>query len=144
VTPLAVDAGQAASLVSGFRAANGLGPVGVDSRLQQAAGARARAMGERDRMGHRVGGSLPRRLTEAGYDWGATAENLGEGYTSLPAAMQGWKDSREHRANLLNPHVTDIGVAAVSTPPGAKKRTYWALVLAAPRPEPDRTGPFGY
>jgi uncharacterized protein YkwD len=142
VTPLAVDSDRAASLVSDLRAANGLDPVHVDSRLTQAAAAQARSMGERDRIGHRVEGSLPRRLAAAGYDWGATAENLGAGYGDLDDVMAGWKASGEHRKNMLNPLVTELGVAAVATPPGAKKRTYWALILATPRPERIAAGPF--
>jgi uncharacterized protein YkwD len=142
VTPIAVDASRTADLVSAYRVQNGLGAVSVDSRLMQAAAVQARAMGERDRIGHRVGGSLPRRLAASGYDWGATAENLGAGYPSLDAAMQAWKASGEHRKNLLNPLVTEIGVAAVATPPGAKKRSYWALILAGPRPEQPPAGPF--
>jgi hypothetical protein len=142
VTPIAVDAGHTASLVSAYRAQHGLGPVSADSRLMSAAANQARAMGERDKIGHRVAGSLPRRVSAAGYDWGATTENLGAGYSSLDAAMQGWKASGEHRKNLLNPLVTEIGVAAVATPPGSKKRSYWALILAGPRPEPVPGGPF--
>jgi uncharacterized protein YkwD len=142
VEPVAVDAGAAAQLVTAFRAANGLGPVGVDSRLMQAAATQAEAMGERDEMGHNVIGPLSRRVSAAGYDWGATAENLGAGYVSLEGAMQGWKDSPGHRKNLLNPRVSEIGVAAVRTPAGSKKRLYWALILAGPRPEPSAAGPF--
>jgi hypothetical protein len=143
VTPISVDAGRTASLVTAYRAANGLPPVGVDPRLTQAAIAQARAMGERDRIGHRVAGPLPRRVSATGYEWGAAAENLGAGYGSLEAALRGWKESGEHRRNLLNPGVSEIGVAAVATPPGSKHRTYWALILAAPRPEPSPAGPFG-
>ena len=32
-------------------------------------------------------------------------------------------------------NVTEIGIAAVATPAGSKQRTYWALILATPRPE---------
>ena len=142
VTPIAVSGGQAASLVSSYRAANGLDRVGVDSRLMQAAADQARAMGERDIIGHNVAGSLSRRVSAAGFDWGAAAENLGAGYSSLDAAMGGWRGSAGHRQNLLNPLVTEIGVAAVATPPGSRHRTYWALILATPRPQPVRGGPF--
>ena len=143
VTVMAVDAGRTQALVSAYRAQNGLGPVRVESRLMQAAAAQARAMGERDRIGHRVAGPLPRRVSAVGYDWGSATENLGAGYPSLDTAMQGWKDSADHRENLLNPNVTEIGVAAVRTPPGSEHHTYWALVLASPRPEPSQAGPFG-
>jgi uncharacterized protein YkwD len=142
VTTIAVDPGRTAGLVSAYRSQNGLGPVSADSRLTQAAAVQARAMGERDRIGHGVGGPLTRRVSEAGYDWGVTAENLAAGQRSLDEAMADWRNSPDHRHNLLNPLVTDIGIAAVATPPGSNKQTYWALVLAAPRPEPVLAGPF--
>lgn len=95
----------------------------------------ARTMGERDRIGHRLGGALPKRVAAAGYDWGAVAENLAAGYDTTDEAMAGWRASAGHRQNLLNPLVTEIGIAAVSTPPGSDHRNYWALILAMPRPE---------
>lgn len=141
-SPISVDVGRTASLVSAYRAANGLGPVRVESRLNDAAESHARLMGQRDKMSHSLGGSLPKRIAAVGYDWGAAAENLGAGYANLDAAVAGWKRSAGHRRNLLNPNVTEIGVAAVAMPPGAKHRTYWALILAAPRPQQGSPGPF--
>lgn len=135
VTPIQVDASEAARMISAYRARNGLGPVSVDSRLMQVATEYARVMGERDKIGHRLGASLPRRVTAAGYDWSYAAENLGASYGTLEAVMRGWKESPGHRKNLLSPLATEIGIAAVATPPGSKHRNYWALVLAAPRPE---------
>jgi uncharacterized protein YkwD len=82
-----------------------------------------------------MGGSLPRRVSAAGYDWGFAAENLGAGYSTLDDAVQGWKTSPGHRKNLLDPHATEIGIAAVATPAGSHHRNYWALVLATPRPQ---------
>jgi uncharacterized protein YkwD len=108
-----------------------------------ASAAYARAMGERDRINHKIGGSLPKRVDAAGYQWGAVAENLAAGYSSTEEAMAGWKASAGHRKNLLNPLVTEIGIAAVSTPPGSKHRNYWALILATPPPEHVAAGPFG-
>lgn len=143
VSPIHVDAGRAASLISAYRAQNGLGRVSVDSRLMSAAADYARAMGQRDKINHRIGGSLPKRISAAGYNWGAAAENLAAGYSSLDEAMRGWKASAGHRKNLLNPNVTEIGIAAVSTPAGSKHRNYWALILAAPPPERVASGPFG-
>ena len=71
------------------------------------------------------------------------AENLAAGYSSVGDAMGGWKASAGHRRNLLNPNVTEIGIAAVATPPGSKHRNYWALILASPPPERVAAGPFG-
>jgi len=135
VTPIRVDAGRAAQLISAYRAENGLGPVGVDSRLMKAAADYARVMGERDRIGHRIGASLPRRVAAVGYDWGFVAENLAAGYSTVEDAMQGWKNSPGHRQNLLNPYAAEIGIAAVATPPGSDRRNYWALILAMQQPK---------
>jgi uncharacterized protein YkwD len=139
VTPIAVDAGRAARLISAYRAERGLGPVSVDSRLMRAARGYARVMGERDQIGHRLGGSLPKRVTAAGYHWGYVAENLAASYSTLEEAIAGWKNSAGHRQNLLSRFATEIGVAAVATPPGSDHRNYWALILAAPQPEDQRT-----
>lgn len=136
VKPIPLDAGGAARLISAYRAANGLGPVRVDSRLMKAAAAYARVMGERDKIGHRLGKSLPRRVSAVGYDWSYAAENLAASYTSIDDAMRGWKASAGHRRNLLSPRAEEIGIAAVATPAGSDHRNYWALILAAPRKGP--------
>ena len=56
--------------------------------------------------------------------------------------MAAGKTPAGHRRNLLNPLVTEIGIAAVATGGDAKHDTYWALILAAPRPERVASGPF--
>lgn len=143
VAPIRVDAGRAAGLISSYRVQNGLGPVRVNSKLMAAAADYARAMGTRDKISHTIGGALPKRISAAGYDWGAAAENLGAGYSSLSDVMAGWKASAGHRRNLLNPNVTEMGIAAAATPPGSKYRNYWALIMAAPQPDRVAAGPFG-
>jgi len=143
VTPIRVDAGRAAGMISAYRSQNGLGPVRVSSKLMDATADYARAMGAQDKISHGIGGSLPKRVAAVGYDWDALAENLGAGYASLEDTIAGWKASAGHRQNLLSPRVTEIGIAAVTTPPGSKYRNYWALILAAPQAEPVLAGPFG-
>ena len=143
VTPIAVDASRAAAMISAYRSQSGLGRVRVNSKLMAAARDYARAMGQRDKISHGIGGSLPRRVSAAGYDWGAAAENLGAGYGSLDRVIAGWKASAGHRRNLLNPNVTEMGIAAVAAPPGSKHRDYWALIMAAPAPDRVAAGPFG-
>ncbi len=135
VTPIAVDAGRAARMISAYRAEHGLGRVRVDPRLMKVAADYARVMGERDTIKHGLGRSLPRRTEAAGYDWGYVSENLAASYDSVDDAMRGWKASKRHNKNLLNQYSTDIGIAAVSTPPGSAHRNYWALVLGLVQPE---------
>lgn len=141
--PVAVDAGAAAEHINAFRARNGLGPVRLNETLMQAAASHAMAMASRNRMSHNLGsgGSLPRRLTMAGYRWGAAAENIGAGYQGLQAALAGWEASAGHRKNLLLEGVSEIGIAAAYAP-GTRYGTFWALILAAPPPE-RRVGGWG-
>lgn len=142
VTPIAVDANEAARLISAFRAENGLGPVHLDPKLMREAQAYAVTMGQNDKISHTIGGSLARRVTAVGYDWDFAAENLAANYPTLAAAIQGWKDSPGHRQNMLNSYAEDIGIAAVAMPASAKRRNYWALVLARPAPQRVAAGGF--
>ncbi len=56
------------------------------------------------------GSSSSDRITEAGYIWNYCAENIAAGYTTAQAVHNGWMNSSEHRANILNESLCDIGV----------------------------------
>jgi uncharacterized protein YkwD len=127
-----VDPLVAAGMISEYRAANGLGPVVVDPVLQGLAVEQARAMAERQKVGHDVGvGPLDTRAARAGYAYDRIAENVAAGYHSLAEAFSGWRDSGEHRRNMLMKEATHIGVA-VAQAPGSKYRVYWSMVVAKP------------
>ncbi|MBX3539017.1 MAG: CAP domain-containing protein [Chelatococcus sp.] len=127
------DAPAAAAAISEFRQSQGLGPVVVDSRLDEAALQQAKAMAASDTLSHTVAGSFSSRMQGMGFIWGYSAENLGMGYRDLASAIRGWKASPGHRQNLLLPQATRIGLARAR---GAGKN-YWALVLASPDMTPD-------
>lgn len=129
--PLPLDDSAALRSVNAFRARNGLPPLRIDGRLMQAARVQAAAMAASDRLDHAAGGRLTGRVTDAGYAWSTTAENIGRGYATFEAAMQGWIGSPGHRRNLLNPNITEIGFAGARSATGG--RNYWAQVFAAPR-----------
>jgi uncharacterized protein YkwD len=126
-----LDAGVAASMISGYRANNGLGPVSVDADLTRLAQQHARTMAARNKMDHDVGGAFSERIRRSGYDAKVAVENISAGYHTLAEAFSGWRDSPPHRANMLNRGVTRIGIAAVYAP-GSKYKVFWALILAAP------------
>jgi uncharacterized protein YkwD len=126
-----LDAAAAASMISGYRANNGLTAVSVDPELMKLARAQAEAMASRDKLDHNVIRALNERLKTNGYVAKAAAENIGAGYHTLAEAFSGWRDSPEHRRNMLLPGATRIGIAAVYAPT-SKYKVYWALILAAP------------
>lgn len=130
-TTVAVNPAEAASIISGFRANNGRGRVVVSARLNAIAAAQAKAMASADRMSHSIGGSFRSRMSAGGYDAAVAAENIGAGYRTLAEAFSGWRDSSQHRANMLLDGVTEIGIATAYAP-GSKYKVYWSLVLAGP------------
>jgi hypothetical protein len=126
-----VDAHAAQSMISGYRGNNGLGPVTIDPELMRLASEQARAMAARDKLDHDVGHSFQDRIRSSGFDAGVAVENIGAGYHTLAEAFSGWRDSPPHRANMLNSHVTRMGIAAAYSPQ-SKYKVFWSLIMAAP------------
>jgi len=126
-----LDPKAAASMISGYRANNGLSAVTLDPELMKLAEAQARAMAARDKLDHNVIKGFDQRLRGSRYDASVGAENIGAGYHTLAEAFSGWRDSPPHRKNMLLPGATNMGIAAVYTAK-SKYKVFWALILAAP------------
>lgn len=126
-----LDTAAAASMISGYRANNGLPAVVIDAELTRLAAAQAAIMAQRDRLDHNAGKPFNTRLKASGYDTRSAAENISAGYQTLAEAFSGWRDSPPHRANMLLKGATRMGIAAIYTP-GSKYKVYWALILAEP------------
>lgn len=131
-----VDANAAASMISGYRANNGLPAVTVDPQLMQLAQARAQTMAARNRVDQNLSSPFRVRLKQAGYDAKVAGENVSAGYHTLAEAFSGWRDSPPHRANMLLQSATKMGIAAAYAP-GTKYKVFWSLILAEPE---DRRG----
>lgn len=123
-TVTTLDAAEAARVISAYRVSRGLGPVTVDSRLNEAAAEQARAIARAGTLSH---GDFASRM--AAYDVAAASENLAMGSKTLSGTMTQWRESRAHNANLLKEGMTRIGLARATTV-GRGHNDYWALVLA--------------
>ncbi len=113
--------------VNAQRRAHRLAPLAFDGRLAETAAVQARDLARRGELDHRGsdGSSAGDRAIRAGYRWSVIAENLALTSSSSPRVVVGlWMRSPGHRRNLLNPQVTQMGVARV--------RRIWVLVLARP------------
>jgi uncharacterized protein YkwD len=126
-----LDAGVAASMISGYRRNNGLGAVTLDPELMRLANEQATAMAARGTLDHNLSTPFQERIRKSKFDASVAVENIGAGYHTLAEAFSGWRDSPPHRANMLNANVTRIGIAAVYSPK-SKYKVFWALILAAP------------
>jgi uncharacterized protein YkwD len=76
------------------------------------------------------GSSPGDRISRQGYSWTTYAENIGAGYTSPAAVVQGWMNSSGHRDNILNSNVQHVGVGFVYYP-SSDWVYYWTAVFAA-------------
>ena len=126
-----LDPAAAQSMISGYRANNGLGAVTVDPALMQLAEEHSRKMAARDKLDHDVGKAFNQRIRGSRLDAKAAVENVSAGYHTLAEAFSGWRESPPHRANMLNKGVTRMGIAAVYSPK-SKYKVFWTLILAAP------------
>ncbi len=108
-----LDVRHIVALTNESRRQAGLPPVTVDDRLEAAAKAKLFDMLKQDYFDHRTpDGRQPWSFMQAaGYRYQVAAENLAKGYDNEPELQQAWMKSRGHRANILNPLFTEIGVA---------------------------------
>lgn len=113
------------------RAKMKLPPLAVNARLVKAARGHAANMARQEKMEHVLDGRTPRQRAEAaGYGVARVTENLaaGEEWTT-EAVMEDWMKSKDHRPNLLDPKVTEIGVGLAKS---AKGEWYYAQLFARP------------
>lgn len=93
------------------RQANGRASLGLDSRLNSAAQAKANDMVNRDYWSHVTpDGQQPWVfITNAGYQYLSAGENLAYGFMTSTGTVNGWMNSPSHKANLLSSTFTEVG-----------------------------------
>jgi uncharacterized protein YkwD len=126
-----LDTAAAQSMISGYRQNNGLTAVTLDPILTRMAQEQATIMATRDKLDHSGGRPFQERIRASGFDAKVAAENISAGYHTLAEAFSGWRDSPQHRANMLLNGATRMGIAAVYAP-NSKYKVFWLLILAAP------------
>lgn len=116
-------------LVNAARAGAGLPALARDPTLSVAAGLHACDLAARGALSHlgRDGADLARRLARQGLNPALAAENIAAGQKSLAEVMSDWMASPGHRANILRPGLTGMGLGLAGG-----DRPYWVLVLAGP------------
>jgi hypothetical protein len=115
-----------ADLISAFRLKHGEVRVTLDPTLNRIALEQAKAMAEKDTLGHEVLGSFSSRIAVSRA--GRAAENIAYGYDTFGKTLDQWINSSAHRKNLLLHNATRVGIASARDASG--KRTYWAMEIA--------------
>ncbi len=101
-------------------------PLSHSPALQAAAQGHADDLNRTGALTHQGsdGAALNDRLRRAGYTACAAVENIANGTGDIRSTIAQWMGSPDHRANILNPQVTQFGFA--------DSGTYWVLVMARP------------
>jgi uncharacterized protein YkwD len=94
------------------RARAGLAPLRESTQLQRAAQLHSEQMG-----------------AAARYPWQAYGENIAMGQSGGAEVVSAWMQSAGHRANILNPKFTELGVGVALDHAG---RPYYAQVFGRP------------
>ena len=106
-------------MTNAFRAEQRLGSVKRNKELDLAARLFAEYLAKTGKFAHEADGRHPwDRAAAAGYKYCTVGENLASHLDSrgfktaglASAAVEGWKNSPGHRKNMVQPHVTEIGV----------------------------------
>ncbi|MDN5346507.1 MAG: hypothetical protein PWP65_71 [Clostridia bacterium] len=115
---------QMIDLVNAERVKAGLKPLQVDMRLVVTARAKSRDMVVNNYFGHQSStlGSPFDQMRKAGIAYRYAGENLA-GAPSVTSAHKSLMNSPGHRANILNPNFTHIGIGIVSGGPYGKMFT---------------------
>ena len=120
-------------LTNEFRKQNGRESLKAEKRLEKAAAYFAAFMARTDKYGHDADRNRPaERLALFGYDDCISAENIAyqmnsAGFSTAELAngfFDGWKNSPPHRENLLDPDLTEVGIAIGHAP---KSDRYYAV-----------------
>ncbi|WP_107814520.1 CAP domain-containing protein [Celeribacter persicus] len=103
---------QIIALINAERARQGRSPLSYNAALTTAAQWHTGDLAARNGLSHtgRNGSTVGDRVRAAGYSYCYVSENLSVGYPSAQQAVQGWMQSKGHRANLLNGEVQDVGI----------------------------------
>ncbi|HEX2998102.1 MAG TPA: CAP domain-containing protein [Anaerolineales bacterium] len=119
-------------LVNVERAKEGLDPVVSQSQLTQAAQNHAIDLACYGAVGHTSsdGSTLIDRLDLVGYMWLNAGENMAVSYATPAAVVTAWMNSSGHRANILDPEFTQMGIGYVYNPAGTYKH-YWVMDLGS-------------
>ena len=118
------------AMTNAFRDENHLGAVALNTALQAAAQSFAVYLATTGTFAHTADGRQPAdRARAAGYSYCIVAENIAlhqanRGFETADLAgraVEGWKNSPPHRANMLQPHVTEVGIGLAKAPDGDPK-----------------------
>ena len=129
VAPVATRGGYAATesrifdQINAQRRQQGLPALVYNPNLDRMAKIQARNMARLQKMAHVLpDADLPTLVDRAryvGYPYGRIAENVALGFPSAETVVEGWMNSKGHRANILNRDLVETGIGMARSTAGS-------------------------
>lgn len=119
-------------LTNAERQRAGLPPLVLNPQLTDAAQSYSQVLAVSGCFEHTCGPvpNFADRAAQAGYTgWNSLGENIAAGYTTPEDVVKGWMNSPGHRANILSPKFTEMGVGLVNG--GGTYGSYWTEEFGA-------------
>ncbi|WP_081412317.1 CAP domain-containing protein [Tuberibacillus calidus] len=115
---------QVVELTNQERTKRGLKPLAIDPQLSKMARDKSADMRDHHYLSHQspTYGSPFDMMKKYGISYTTAGENIAAGQTTPEEVVQAWMNSEGHRANILNPNYTAIGVGYVK---GGSYGSYW-------------------
>jgi uncharacterized protein YkwD len=131
--PNTAYAAEVVRLTNEQRTSAGCKALTANTTLTAVAQAHSQDMADHTYFAHNSqdGTSPFQRMTAAGYPFSHAAENIAAGYPSPEAVVAGWMSSSEHKENILNCDLTEIGVGYATG--SGDYPTYWTQDFGTPR-----------
>lgn len=122
---------QVVNLVNQERQKNGVAPLTISPSLDNVAQTKAQDMVNENYFDHTSPkyGSPFNMMTTFGIHYTYAGENIAAGQPDAATVMKDWMNSPGHRANILNPNYTQIGVGEAH---GGSYGTYWVQEFIHP------------
>lgn len=117
---------QVIELVNEERAKAGLSPLQESAQASKAASVRAEEITRSFSHTRPDGSSFSTALQQNGVSFRSSGENIAYGQKTPQEVMNSWMNSQGHRANILNPNFTAIGVGYVQNSSGVG---YWTQLF---------------
>jgi|SRR5688572_8143848 len=109
-------------LINAERKERGLPPLVHNEQLNRMASIQAQNMAYFQRMAHVLPEAKLPTLTDrayyVAYPFGQLAENIALGYPDAETVVDGWMNSKGHRANILHSEVEETGIAIAKSAAG--------------------------
>lgn len=117
---------EVVNLVNAERAKEGLSALKIDTKVQAAAQVRAKECEQLFSHTRPDGTSFATALKEQNVSYRSAGENIAWGQRSPEEVMNAWMNSSGHRANIMNPDFTTIGVGYYENANGTD---YWCQLF---------------